>query len=82
MHQILGSLVAGAIAGEGARKLTWRPLFKRAFKGSIRARRGILWAAASVSAETSRLIAEAQAELDGPASFSRKEAKPRKKAKQ
>ena len=80
MHQILGSLVAGAVAGEGARKLTWRPLIKSAFKGSIRAGRAILWAAASVSAETRRLVAEAQTDLDGPASFSRKKAKPHKEA--
>ena len=64
MHQIIGSLIVGAFVGEGARKLSWRPLLRGAIRQGILAQRYVAGLTATVRAETSHLVAEAREELD------------------
>jgi hypothetical protein len=66
MHLILGSLVAGAIAGEGTRRVHWRPFLKSAIKQGIRLTRNVQTLAAQTKEEANLLVAEAKAELDRP----------------
>jgi hypothetical protein len=65
VHQILGGLVIGAVAGGGARKVAWRPLAKVVIREGIRLSRNIQTATASVRSEAQRMVKEARAELDG-----------------
>ena len=64
MHLILGSLLAGAVAGGSARKLAWRPVAKGLIKQGIRLQRSVMDLTAEVRAETDRLVTDARAELD------------------
>ena len=66
MHFVLGSLVLGAVAGEGARKVTWRPLLRGAIKNAVLATRKVNKIALAVRKEAEELVAEARAELDSP----------------
>ena len=66
MHLIIGSLIAGAFAGEGARKLSWRPVLRAGIRESIRAQRGVVAFGEKVRAEAKQLVAEAKDELDRP----------------
>ncbi|HEY4046992.1 MAG TPA: hypothetical protein VGM27_09005 [Acidobacteriaceae bacterium] len=64
MHLIIGSLIAGAFAGEGARKISWRPLLRAAIRESVRAQRSVVAFGGRVRAEAKQLVAEAKDELD------------------
>lgn len=67
MHFLLGSLLLGAAAGEGARKVRWRPLLVGAVKSGVLLAEKLEGAARAVRAEAEQLVAEAKAELDHPA---------------
>jgi hypothetical protein len=67
MYCVIGSLIAGAAAGEGARKVSWRPLVKGTFKQGIVLSRKLRSLSEVVRKEAEQLVNEARAELDGPA---------------
>ena len=64
MHLIISSLIAGAFADEGARKISWRPVLRAGIRESIRAQRSVVAFGAKLRAEAKQLVAEAKDELD------------------
>ncbi len=64
MHFVLGSLLLGAVAGEGARKVRWRPMLIGAVKAGVRTAEKLGEAARAVRVEAEGIVAEARAELD------------------
>ena len=66
MFCILSSLIVGAAASEGARKLTWRPVVKGTFKGGIVISRKLRSLSVAIQNEAEQLVNEARAELDDP----------------
>jgi hypothetical protein len=64
MCEIVGSLILGAFAGQGARKIHWRPLLRTAIRQGLRAQRTFAEFSNTVVAEAKQLVAEARNELD------------------
>lgn len=64
MHEIIGSLVVGAFAGQSARKISWRPLLRAAIREGVRAQRNLAEFGSHMRAEAKQLVAEARDDLD------------------
>jgi hypothetical protein len=64
MCEIIGSLIIGAFAGQGARKISWRPLLRTAIRQGLRAQHNLTEFRNTVVAEAKQLVAEAKDELD------------------
>ncbi|MDX6463041.1 MAG: hypothetical protein QOE55_6738 [Acidobacteriaceae bacterium] len=64
MCEIIGSLIIGAFAGQGARKISWRPLLRTAIRQGLRAQHNLIEFRNTVVAEAKQLVAEAKDELD------------------
>jgi len=68
MHHVIGTLligaVAGGVAGNSDRR---RPLVRRLVKGGIVVKRKLQAARETAIAETRKLVEEARADLDRPA---------------
>jgi hypothetical protein len=66
MCEIIGSLIIGAFAGQGARKISWRPLLRTSIRQGLRAQRKASQISDKVWAEAKQLFTEARDELDRP----------------
>jgi CheY-specific phosphatase CheX len=64
MCEIIGSMILGAFAGQGARKIAWRPLLRTAIRQGLRAQHTLTEFGNTVAAEAKQLVAEAKNELD------------------
>jgi hypothetical protein len=64
MHHVIGTLLIGAVAGNRDKR---RPLVRRLVKGGIVAKRKLQAAGETAIAETRKLVEEARADLDRPA---------------
>lgn len=64
MCAIIGSIILGAFAGEGVRKVHWRPVLRTAIRRGLRAKHNLTELGNSVVADAKQLVAEAQDELD------------------
>jgi hypothetical protein len=64
MCEIIGSLILGAFAGQGARNISWRPLLRTAIRQGLRAQHNLTEFRNTVVAEAKQLVAEAKDELD------------------
>jgi hypothetical protein len=64
MCEIIGSLILGAVAGQGARKVSWRPLLRTAIRQGLRAQHKVTEFSNTVLAEAKQLVTEAKDELD------------------
>jgi hypothetical protein len=64
MCEIIGSLILGAFAGQGARKIHWRPMLRTAIREGLRAQHNLTEFRNTVVAEAKQLVAEAKNELD------------------
>jgi len=64
MCEIIGSLIIGAFAGQGARKISWRPLLRTAIRQGLRGQHNLTEFGNTVVAEAKQLVAEAKNELD------------------
>ena len=65
LHCLLGSLLAGGVAGAATDRKRRRPFVRAIMKGGIAAGHKIETASAAVLAESRKLVDEARAELDG-----------------
>jgi uncharacterized NAD-dependent epimerase/dehydratase family protein len=64
MCAIIGSMIVGAAAGQGASKISWRPLLRTAIREGLRAQRKITAFSNTVFVEAKQLVAEAKDELE------------------
>jgi hypothetical protein len=64
MCEIIGSMILGAFAGLGARKVSWRPVLRTAIRQGLRAQHTVTEFGNTVVAEAKQLVAEAKNELD------------------
>jgi hypothetical protein len=64
MCLVVGSLIAGAVAGGSAHRVPWRPLLKRSLKQGIKATRSLQSLGADVRDQAKRLVDEVRVELD------------------
>jgi hypothetical protein len=64
MCEIIGSMIFGVFAGQGARKISWRPLLRKAIREGLRAQHNLTEFGNSVVAEAKQLVTEAKDELD------------------
>jgi len=64
VFHVLGSLFIGAAAGEGARRIAWRPLLKSTLREGVRLSRNLHAVASKLRSEAEILIGEVRAELD------------------
>ena len=64
MHQIIGGVILGAFAGEGARKISWRPLARAAIREGLRAKRSLVEFSDGIRSEAKKLVEEAKSELE------------------
>jgi hypothetical protein len=64
MCEIIGSLILGAVAGQGARKVSWRPLLRTAIRQGLRAQHKVTEFSNTFLAEAKQLVTEARDELD------------------
>ncbi len=63
MCEIIGSLILGAFAGQGARKVSWRPLLRKAIREGLRAQHSLTEFRNTVVADAKQLVTEAKDEL-------------------
>lgn len=66
MCEIIGSMILGAFAGQGARKISWRPLLRTAIRQGLRLQHTVTELSNTVVAEAKQLVAEAKNELHHP----------------
>jgi hypothetical protein len=66
MHQIIGSVIVGAIAGGSVGKVAWRPIVRGVIKQGIRLQRGLVDASRTVRGEVEHMVSDARAEPDHP----------------
>jgi uncharacterized NAD-dependent epimerase/dehydratase family protein len=64
MCEIIGSLIVGAAATQGARKISWRPLLRTAIREGLRAQRNLTEFGHAALAHARQLVTEAKDELD------------------
>jgi uncharacterized NAD-dependent epimerase/dehydratase family protein len=64
MCEIIGSLIVGAAAGQGASKVSWRPLLRTAIREGLRAQRKLTAFSNAVLTEAKQLVTEAKDELE------------------
>lgn len=78
MHQIIGGLILGAVAGQGARRFGLRPFFQGVVREGIRLSRNAEALGRKVSLEAKQLVEEAREDLDGPKPSARRKPNARK----
>jgi hypothetical protein len=57
-------MILGAVAGQGARRISWRPLLRTAIREGLPAQRNLTEFSNATLAEVKQLVTEAENELD------------------